>query len=224
MLWQKLILRLYLNLMNIHALRILIERSKYTKKPEEYYIQSFYINSDDYIYEELFYTEEYRFKGARGLKDAIDSYNRFFQFMANRLNDHELSKKLLDRMVAKINIVLNSALTGYLSAFREINIVINGMEAFATEQFDENIYEELVAYFMKQQIPFLDYMEKNNSINYGTVLKESERYIHRDGYINFFEQFGKGKYKDFVKIYYDYSNKYIEYYLTDCTVVLEDIK
>lgn len=220
MLWLKLIEQIYLDLMRLHALRILLERCNYTKKPEEIFIQNFHINEDDFIHEELFYNQERRFAHVHRLKEQIVEYNRFFLSYANIIKERTITEDRVERMILRINVLLKLALKEYLMAFRENDLVMNGVDVVAKVGFDEDVIDELADNYKKYQIDFLNYF--GTQIEYGTVLKEKERYSCKDSYVEFFSYFGEGKYNGFITTYYEYSNKYLEFLLSNVIIVLED--
>lgn len=210
MLWKKLIIKLYINLMKMYSLSLQLGKEKYKKKPEVYYIKGFCIEPDEYIHEELFYSDEQRFKSAHRVKENIEHYNLFFTHFAAYINGHCISEEITNRMFAQINLMLSVTLSGYLSAFREVNIVLNGHEAFAKEGLDEDIYEDLVKYY-KTNIEdimndLLDTVKDRN-----LELSSEDMYVKKDAFVDFFGGYGKGKYTEFLQKYLEYSNKYIVY-------------
>jgi hypothetical protein len=212
MLWKKLIIKLYINLMKMYSLSLQLEKENYGKKPEEYYIKGFCIEPDEYIHEELFYSDELRFKSAHRVKDNIEHYNLFFTHFAAYINGHPISADITNRMFAQINFMLSDALSGYLSAFREVNIVLNGHERFAKEDLDGDIYEDLAQNY-KTNIEdiinnLLDTVKDKN-----LELTPQEMYVKEDAFVAFFEKYGKGKYADFLMKYFECSNKYVIYLL-----------
>lgn len=225
--WQKLIERLCNHMNEMRGLKILIDRNKYTKIPEGYYFQNFCISPEDYIHEELFYTNEYRFASVHRLKEQLNSYNNYFTNIAIQVNNHHLTETMLNKMIEKTNIVLNVALYGYLSAFRVKTTTLQDYEFFPTEGTDETIYEELIAHFQKNQGAFLNHYgrERVKKMEGGAASrKESEKNNQEDAYTVFFGRFGNGKYKKFLNFYNNYSNKYIDYYLSTNTVDLVNVK
>lgn len=218
MLYLKLIELLYVNLLRIEGLRILLERNKYSRKPREEFILNFRIIAKDYIHEELFYTQERRFNHVHNTIRWIETYNCVINSIATHLDEMNMTPSKIKRIIYEINRLSGLVLRNYILAFRKNDIVISDqdvLELVLTK--DEETVEEITNYLKKTIVRFLHY----SHIEYGTILREEEKYNIKDSFVEFLSRHGD-KNDDFIKNYYEYSNKYLEKILSSDLFALEE--
>lgn len=206
MLWIRLLQQIQYNIKRLFALKLILEKNNYHKKPEDCFIQSFTISIDSFIHEELFYSDEKLFKSIHLLKEEILDYNRYFISIANKLNNSSLKKDSISRMFKLIDQIGYDALDSYQKIFHEND----------KSKIIDKIFYDLDFFLDEKGNPFFDYTMDNH-------IEKNFEYSETDVFISFFNDIGEDKYNEFRTAYYEYVNWYAVWLVSGKSIVLEDI-
>lgn len=205
MLWLFLIKQFYYKIQYLQVLKILLEKCKYTKKPEESFIQSLCILPERFLHEELFYSDKYKkyFGNVHWITKHILDYNLYVNSLANNLNHKNIKPENFDRLFSFIDALCKSLLKYYSIIF----------DIKSKNDFIKTLNKELFDKQKKDVDNNIIKIEKS-----GIRLSETEKYTYHDGFIEFFEDYDK----NFENFYQTATNNYIEYLLFKERIKLVD--
>lgn len=205
MLWVRLMQQINYNIRKLLALKYLLEKKQYKKKPEEVFVQGLTISIDSFIHEELFYSDETTFKIVHLFKEETNEYNRFIISITNKLCHTSLGPDTVKR------------LQKYLC-----NINIDAYDCF---QKIFQIDDKYSIYNRVMMNPDISLLEKSISIKdfsksfENKIIKKAET----DKYVSFFFDIEEQKYQEIKANYYEFINWYVNLFIYSNQVVLEDI-
>ena len=185
MLWLFLIKQFYYKIQYLQVLKILLEKCRYTKKPEESFIQSLCIFPERFLHEELFYSDDCKkyYGNVHWIIKHIMDYNLYVNSLAKNLNRKNIKPENFDRLFSFMDALCKSLLKYYSIIF----------DIKSKNDFIKTLNEEL---FDKQRNEIDDNSVKIEKS--GIKLSETEKYACHDGFIDYFED-TKNRCLSFVK-------------------------